>query len=137
MCCGPRDTKKPVLFKSNITEHPDHLRTQSLHQASLILTKASTRLPVRPTMQRLAASYCPVQRRRAWDPTALPVVVMAMLWMFLFQFGSSKRFPQIMKETPRSGTSWYMTSAVQRRSAIYSLSSPPPSELSPCIVCLS
>lgn len=53
MCFSPRNTKKPVLFKSNITEHPpDHFRTQILHQASLILTKTSLCLCGGLMMQR-------------------------------------------------------------------------------------
>lgn len=117
MCCGPRDTKKPV--EHHRTSWPSQ---HSEPSPSLFDPHKGICLPACEAHE--AESSCiilPSSGEASVGPSALPVIVMAMLRMFLFQFRSSKRFLQIMKETPRSGTLWYMTSAIQRRGAIYSL----------------
>lgn len=78
----PRNTEKPVLFKSDVAEHPDHFRTRNLHQAALILTKTS----ICSRHRELAAVYCPVQRKASWEFHTQPATVLEKLRMLLSQF---------------------------------------------------
>lgn len=78
----PRNTEKPVLFKSDIAKHPDHFRTRNLHQAALILTKTS----ICSRHRELAAVCCPVQRKASWEFHTQPVTVLEKLRMLLSQF---------------------------------------------------